>query len=461
VNKENQATTVKLMSMKIHNAVQGQKVKIICRSVFGSLLASLGFLTPAFAFAQSYAVTSVPSLFSIALGILNGYVVPIIFAIAFIMFLFGVYVNFIAPGASEEASKKGGQFVIWSIIGFVLMFSIWGLINIFINTFALQNNQPTLPGFGVPASSSLTNSSNSLGSLFSGLLGGGGTVGGTVTYPSTTNGLPYMVQPTNGVCPSGYTLYSTTCINNTAAGGYGTGNTNAAGGTGSGSGSIGASCTNNTQCSGNYVCDASTDTCQVDGPNTFSCSDDSTPNASTGLCANGQSPTNTNGAEAPSDGSVGNGGSCAGNQQACSSGECNTTTGQCQAIPQNGAVGSGGSCLGNENACQNGLTCNNDTDTCTPDSNVNNGNTTVSCNDGTTQDANVGCGNDGGAAGSSDQSSQDQTCTDGSTAGAGGCISCNSQGNTSSTQSGCDSINSSLEQGDSYDYNDCTLDGSC
>jgi hypothetical protein len=121
---------------------------------FALLLTALGLLTPFAAFAQygygpggPISVTSVPDLFTLVLYFLNGYVVPVIFAIAFIMFLFGVYNYFIAGGASEEKQGQGKQFVLWSIIGFVLMFSIWGLINIFINTFALDNYQPALPGF--------------------------------------------------------------------------------------------------------------------------------------------------------------------------------------------------------------------------------------------------------------------------------------------------------------------------
>ncbi len=422
MNKENQATTVKLMSMKIHNAVQGQKVKIICRSVFGSLLASLGFLTPAFAFAQSYAVTSVPSLFSIALGILNGYVVPIIFAIAFIMFLFGVYVNFIAPGASEEASKKGGQFVIWSIIGFVLMFSIWGLINIFINTFALQNNQPNLPAFGVPASSSLYTGTNSLSSLFSSLLGGGGTVGGTVTTPYSS----YTVGQTITDPVTGQTFIATGS------------NTYAAQNGSCGSGiSL-----------GNGQCQSSTN---VQSTNGGTCTDGTTP-AYGSTCvscnANGQTSSTQSGcdqinslmqqsgATSCTDGSIpGNGASCiscnANGQTSASQSGCNTIN---AAMQQSGA------------------------ESCTDGSVPGVGASCISCNaNGQTSASQSGCDN----INSLMQQSSDTTCTDGSTAGSGGCISCNSQGNTSSTQSGCDSINSSLEQGDSYDYNDCTLDGSC
>jgi hypothetical protein len=394
MNKEKQPTTAKLMSMKIQNAGRPQRVKIIRRSVLGSLLASIGFLMPALALAQysvggtsgSLAVTSVPSLFSVALGILNFWVVPIIFAIAFVMFLFGVYVNFIAPGASEEASKKGGQFVIWSIIGFVLMFSIWGLINIFINTFALQNNQPNLPTFGAPASSALTNSSNSLGSLFSGLLGGGGTVSGTastgytvgqtITDPVTgqtfvaTGSNTYAAQ--NGSCGSGISLGNGQCRPSTSSTQK------------SAAGSTGQACVNNDQCPD--ICDTVTGTCQANGPNTYSCDDDSTPQM--GKCSDGTSPMNSAGNYAPS-GS--NGSACTQNSQ-CPD-VCNTVTGTCATsgpntyacndgatynlgtgmcsdgqspqnsgdgvAPQTASLPVGGNCSANPNACSGSATCQN------------------------------------------------------------------------------------------------------
>jgi hypothetical protein len=306
--------------MKIQNAGRPQRVKIIRRSVLGSLLASLGFLAPALALAQTsgaIAVGSVPDLFNVALGILNGYVVPIIFAIAFVMFLFGVYVNFIAPGASEEASKKGGQFVIWSIIGFVLMFSIWGLINIFINTFALQNNQPTLPGFGVPTSSSSLNggggtifgaisnylspsSSSSIpanqNGYYSPIINSNGSVtSGGLTYPAVA-GSNGVVQPVNGGCPSGYTMTSPTqCTpsGNVTAGpsavsGIPNGGacSTANGSDGNcegalictngrcqpdpslenGDGTLNSACVPPGDCDGNMICDTNSDTCQ--NPNT-------------------------------------------------------------------------------------------------------------------------------------------------------------------------------------------------
>ena len=63
-------------------------------------------------------------------GTINNYLVPILFAIAFIFFLFGVYKYFILGAADEKSRTDGKQFVLWGIIGFVIISSVWGLVNL-------------------------------------------------------------------------------------------------------------------------------------------------------------------------------------------------------------------------------------------------------------------------------------------------------------------------------------------
>ncbi|HQT83122.1 MAG: hypothetical protein B7W98_01230 [Parcubacteria group bacterium 20-58-5] len=60
----------------------------------------------------------------------NSVLVPVLMAIAFIVFLWGVYKYFIQGAADEKNRTDGRQFVFWGIIGFVIISSIWGLVNI-------------------------------------------------------------------------------------------------------------------------------------------------------------------------------------------------------------------------------------------------------------------------------------------------------------------------------------------
>lgn len=81
-------------------------------------------------------------------GAINDYLVPILFAIAFIVFLWGVYKYFILGAADEKSRTDGKQFVLWGIIGFVVISSVWGIVNIVKGTIipsTAGSNHPTYP----------------------------------------------------------------------------------------------------------------------------------------------------------------------------------------------------------------------------------------------------------------------------------------------------------------------------
>ncbi len=78
--------------------------------------------------------------------LINTILVPLIFAIAFIVFMYGIFRYFIAGGADPEAQKKGKQLLMYGIIGFVIMISLWGIVNIVSNTFGLGGaHHPAFP----------------------------------------------------------------------------------------------------------------------------------------------------------------------------------------------------------------------------------------------------------------------------------------------------------------------------
>lgn len=80
------------------------------------------------------------------LGVIDSVVIPVIFAIAFLVFIWGVYRYFIAGAAQEEKREEGKKFVMWGIIGFVIMISVWGIVNLLVNTLGFdKENRPCLP----------------------------------------------------------------------------------------------------------------------------------------------------------------------------------------------------------------------------------------------------------------------------------------------------------------------------
>lgn len=79
---------------------------------------------------------------------INNVAVPLVFAVAFIVFLFGVFRYYIAGGANPEKRKEGTQLIMYSIIGFAVMIVVWGLVNLVVGTFGFTNNtRPALPTF--------------------------------------------------------------------------------------------------------------------------------------------------------------------------------------------------------------------------------------------------------------------------------------------------------------------------
>lgn len=72
------------------------------------------------------------------LYIINNILVPLLFAIAFIVFLYGIYKAYIYSAGDPEEVAKGHKLVLWGLIAFAVMISIWGLVNVVANTFGLN-----------------------------------------------------------------------------------------------------------------------------------------------------------------------------------------------------------------------------------------------------------------------------------------------------------------------------------
>lgn len=106
------------------------------------------------------------------INLVNNILVPVLMAIAFIVFVWGVYKYFIYGAASEESQTKGRQYILWSIIGFVIIFSLWGIVHLFMDTLGL--NVGTVPRY--PTIGNSPGSVNQGGPAVNN--GGGAVIGG-------------------------------------------------------------------------------------------------------------------------------------------------------------------------------------------------------------------------------------------------------------------------------------------
>jgi hypothetical protein len=71
------------------------------------------------------------------IGVLNTVVIPVIFAFAFAAFIWGVVNYFFLHGDEEGKREEGRKFILWGIIGMVVLFSVWGFVNIMLSTLGI------------------------------------------------------------------------------------------------------------------------------------------------------------------------------------------------------------------------------------------------------------------------------------------------------------------------------------
>ncbi len=61
---------------------------------------------------------------------INNILIPLVFAAALLMFIYGMFLYFIYGGDNDGEREKGQNLMIWGVVGFVLMVSIWGIVNL-------------------------------------------------------------------------------------------------------------------------------------------------------------------------------------------------------------------------------------------------------------------------------------------------------------------------------------------
>lgn len=60
-------------------------------------------------------------------------VVPLLYALAFLFFLYGISKFFFS--ASDTQRAEGRKFAIYAIIALAVMFSVWGLVRVLLDSF--------------------------------------------------------------------------------------------------------------------------------------------------------------------------------------------------------------------------------------------------------------------------------------------------------------------------------------
>ncbi len=63
-------------------------------------------------------------------SLINNEIVPIILGLSLVTFLWGMVHYYILRGADTNEREHARSFMVWGLIGMVLLFTVWGLVNI-------------------------------------------------------------------------------------------------------------------------------------------------------------------------------------------------------------------------------------------------------------------------------------------------------------------------------------------
>jgi hypothetical protein len=98
---------------------------------------ALGLLSvPALSHAQT---VTLATYIGVAISFINDYLIPLIAAIAFLFFIWGMVKYFIIGATNESSRESGSRLAIWGIATFVVIVSAWGLVNMLITGFGVEN----------------------------------------------------------------------------------------------------------------------------------------------------------------------------------------------------------------------------------------------------------------------------------------------------------------------------------
>jgi hypothetical protein len=81
------------------------------------------------------------------LTFMNGTLVPFLLAVAGFVFVWNAFRFFILGGSNEESQSKAKSLATWGIGAFVIILSLWGIVNLFVEGFGFGSPEPLTPDY--------------------------------------------------------------------------------------------------------------------------------------------------------------------------------------------------------------------------------------------------------------------------------------------------------------------------
>jgi len=105
----------------------------------------LALLTPVLASAQSFNPYYFETFFGRLTILLADRIVPLLFALALLLFIWGAIRYFIWSGGDERAREEGRKFMLYGIIGLVIIVGVWGIVQLILFMLGLSPGTYTTP----------------------------------------------------------------------------------------------------------------------------------------------------------------------------------------------------------------------------------------------------------------------------------------------------------------------------
>lgn len=108
------------------------------------------FLFPALVSAQSVSFTYVNSFFNGLNGLFRNILLPLLMAIAVLVFVWNVVKYFIWSADDPSGRETARAYILYALLGLVFIVAVWGFVAIILSFFGLGsgsglNNAPPLP----------------------------------------------------------------------------------------------------------------------------------------------------------------------------------------------------------------------------------------------------------------------------------------------------------------------------
>ncbi len=110
-----------------------------------TLISTIAAMSPLLALAQVPDIAYITNSGTDILSLINNFLVPLIIALAVLVFLWGVFKAFILGGTDEGKRAEGRKLMLWGIIAFVVMVALWGVVSLVTDLFGLGGTNEAIP----------------------------------------------------------------------------------------------------------------------------------------------------------------------------------------------------------------------------------------------------------------------------------------------------------------------------